>query len=195
MKRRTDEDISKSVETELAGVSDGELRDKMLTLVHNRLRSGLQPILNDATDESLRAKLNEVLHAEPGDASAKLNEMLPEVTDAEVKARLQALATSCDVPDDQLDVTYILAMEAGTTRHGKIEEVHLSAEVRGDEGNTVLINVSLDKAEMEQLRKEHKLKQGAAVSAKVHCGRRPLGYVLLHDAIEFIQSRILFKFF
>ncbi len=62
-----EEDISKAVETELAGVPDGELRDKLLTLVHNRLRSGLQPILKDVSDESLRAKLDEVLRAETCD--------------------------------------------------------------------------------------------------------------------------------
>jgi multidrug efflux pump subunit AcrA (membrane-fusion protein) len=94
-----------------------------------------------------------------------------------------------------LDVSYILAMEPGTTRHGKIEEVHDSAEVRGDEGNTVLVKVSLDKAEMEQLRTEQKLRQGAAVTAKVHCGKKPLGYVLLHDLLEFLQSRVWFRYF
>ena len=48
---------------------------------------------------------------------------------------------------------------------------------------------------MDQLRKQQKLRQGAAVTAKVYCGKRPLGYVLLHDVIEFIQSRVLFRFF
>ncbi len=96
--------------------------------------------------------------------------------------------------DEHLDVTYILALEPGTKRHGKIEEVHHSAEVRGDEGNTVLIYVALDKDEMQQLRDEQKLRQGAAVSAKVYCGRRALGYVLFHDLIEWVQ-RTLFKFF
>lgn len=96
---------------------------------------------------------------------------------------------------EDLDVSYILALQPGTTRHGKIEEVDRSAEVRGDEGNTVMIRVKLDDTEMEQLRKEQKLRQGAAVTAKVHCGTRPLGYVLLHDLIEFIQSRVLFRYF
>ncbi len=96
---------------------------------------------------------------------------------------------------EDLDVTYILALQPGTTRHGKIEEVARSAEVRGDEGNTVMIYVELDKTEMEQLRAEQKLRQGAAVSAKVYCGRRPLGYVLLHDLIEFVQAKIWFRYF
>lgn len=93
------------------------------------------------------------------------------------------------------EVTYILATEPSVTHVGKIQEIHHSAEVRGDEGNTVLIKVELDKDEMEQLRAESKLRPGATVTAKVYCGRRPLGYVLLHDVIDFVQSRILFRFF
>jgi len=192
----TDEDVGKAVEAELARVSDEELRDKIVSLLHNRLRSELQPILNGATDESLRAKLDEVLRAKTyDDALAKLGEVLPEVSDADLKARLQALADSSDVPDDRLNVTYILALEPSVTHKGKILEVHRSAEVRGDEGNTVLIKVELDEDEMNQLREQQKLRQGAAVTAKIHCGKRPLGYVLLHDVIEFIQSRVLFRFF
>jgi hypothetical protein len=96
--------------------------------------------------------------------------------------------------EEHLDVSYILALEPGATRHGKVEEIARSAEVRSEEGNTVLVYVELDKEEMEQLRKEQKLKQGAEVTAKVYCGRRPLGYVLLHDLFEFVESKILFKY-
>jgi len=94
-----------------------------------------------------------------------------------------------------LEVTYILAMEPNITHVGRIREIHRSAEVRGDEGNTVLVKVELDKNEMEQLRAENKLRPGASVTAKVYCGRKPLGYVLLHDLIEFVQAKILFRFF
>ena len=94
-----------------------------------------------------------------------------------------------------MEVTYILATEPSVTHKGKIKEIHRSAEVRGEEGNTVLIKVELDKAEMDQLREQQKLRPGATVTAKVNCGTRPLGYVMLHDLIEFIQSRVLFRFF
>jgi len=54
----------------------------------------------------------------------------------------------------------------------------------------VLIYVELDKTEMEQLRKEQKLKQGAEVTAKVYCGRRPLGYVAAarSDRVRSVQD-------
>jgi multidrug efflux pump subunit AcrA (membrane-fusion protein) len=95
---------------------------------------------------------------------------------------------------EDLEVTYTLAMEPNVTRHGKVVEVQQSAEVRGDEGNTVLIKVQLDKDEMEELRAAGMLKQGATVTAKVHAGRRPVGYVLLHDVIEFLQG-VWFRYF
>ena len=86
------------------------------------------------------------------------------------------------------EVSYILATEPGKTRYGTVKEIHRSAEVRGDEGSTVLIKVAINKEDLPQLR------PGSTVTAKVYCGRRPLGYVLLHDVIAFIQTRILFKF-
>ena len=90
---------------------------------------------------------------------------------------------------EEREVSYILATEPGKTRYGTVKEIHRSAEVRGDEGSTVLIKVAINKEDLPQLR------PGSTVTAKVYCGRRPLGYVLLHDVIAFIQTRILFKFF
>jgi hypothetical protein len=33
---------------------------------------------------------------------------------------------------------------------------------------------------------------GAGVVARIHCGRRSVGYVWLHDLIEAVRSRIAF---
>ena len=88
-----------------------------------------------------------------------------------------------------LEVQYILASEPGTTRTGRVREVHHSAEVRGDEGNTVLIKADINKDELPPLR------PGTSVSAKVCCGQRALGYVWFHDVLAFIQSRVLFRWF
>jgi hypothetical protein len=83
----------------------------------------------------------------------------------------------------------IFGDETSTTRYGTVSEVHGSAEVHGEEGSTVLIKVKIDKNEIPNP------KPGMTVTAKVDCGRRPLGYVLLYDVIAFIQAKILFKFF
>lgn len=86
-----------------------------------------------------------------------------------------------------LKVTYRLATDPGVDHEGTVREVHLSAEVHGDEGNTVLVRVAIDKNDLDYLR------PGADVMAKIHCGRRSLGYVWFHDVINFIHSRVLFK--
>ncbi len=96
------------------------------------------------------------------------------------------------IPENEpQNVNYILATEPGKTRVGEIKEVHRSAEIHGEEGNTVQIFVKIDKTEIDPTA----LRPGATVTAKVDCGRRALGYVLLHDVIAFIQSRILFRYF
>jgi len=92
-----------------------------------------------------------------------------------------------------LDVEYQLATNPGSRYHGRIEEVHLAAEVEGEEGNVVLIKVGVPDETVEQLRPY--LRPGAEVTAKVDCGRRSLGFVLFHDLVAFVQSRILFRFF
>jgi multidrug efflux pump subunit AcrA (membrane-fusion protein) len=88
---------------------------------------------------------------------------------------------------DDLHVTYILQNDPANRHEGSIRDVHLSAEVRGEEGNTIMVDVAIDKGDLKQLN------QGAGVTARVDCGRRALGFVWFHDLFEFFQSRVLFK--
>ncbi len=88
-----------------------------------------------------------------------------------------------------LDVDYIAETNPGVTLQGKVHEVHSSAEVRDDEGNTVLIDVSINKDDVPTRR------DGAGVTAQVHCGRAAIGYVWFHDLVSFVQSKILFRIF
>ncbi|HEX3870933.1 MAG TPA: HlyD family efflux transporter periplasmic adaptor subunit, partial [Pirellulales bacterium] len=90
---------------------------------------------------------------------------------------------------NNLDVRYRLATDPGTDRSGKVRDVHLLAEVDDEAENTVLVRVQIDKQDGDQFQ------PGAECRARVHCGRRSLGYVLLHEAVGFIQSRILFRLF
>jgi multidrug efflux pump subunit AcrA (membrane-fusion protein) len=92
---------------------------------------------------------------------------------------------------EPLQVEYILATDPGKEHAGTIKEIHYSAEVHGEEGNTVLIKVAIDR---KDLRDEH-VRPGATVSAKVYCGRRAVGFVWFHDLVAFFQSRVLFRFF
>lgn len=88
---------------------------------------------------------------------------------------------------DDLKVSYILATAPGDEHEGTVRKVYESAEVRGEEGNGVLLRVDIDEKELSELR------PGASVVAKVHCGEASLGYVWFGDVIHFIQSRILFR--
>jgi multidrug efflux pump subunit AcrA (membrane-fusion protein) len=88
-----------------------------------------------------------------------------------------------------LPVKYITATNPGVTHQGTVKEVHRTAEIRGEEGNTVLVRVAIDKKELPDLR------DGASVTAKIYCGRASLGYVWLHDLVSFVQSKVLFRIF
>ena len=87
-----------------------------------------------------------------------------------------------------LPVAFILATAPGVSYEGKVGRVALSTETDKATGSTVLVTVAFDRAAIppEQLR------PGATVTAKIHCGRRSLGYVWLHELWETIQSRVLF---
>jgi hypothetical protein len=83
-------------------------------------------------------------------------------------------------------VTYILATHPGQEHVGFVREISTLAEVRGADGNTVLLRVAIDKRELTDPQ------LGGAATAKVYCGRRSIGYVWFHDLFAFVQ-RMLFR--
>ena len=99
-----------------------------------------------------------------------------------------------------LRVEFIVATQPGTTHYGTVVEISDRAQVRTDSGsasamssniNTVLIRVALDNKDALPLA----LRPGAEVSARVDCGKRPLGYVLFYELIVYFQKNILFRWF
>lgn len=88
-----------------------------------------------------------------------------------------------------LEVDYILATDPGTRHRGSVREIHEQAEVRGDQGNTVLVRVEID----PKLHEKESLGAGASVTARIDCGTRPLGYVWFHDVLAFIRTQVLFR--
>ena len=88
-----------------------------------------------------------------------------------------------------LKVDYILATDPGTRHQGIVREIHEQAEVRGEDGNTVLVRVTIDPDRHEK----EELGAGASVTARIACGKQPLGYVWFHDVLSFIQTQILFR--
>ena len=88
-----------------------------------------------------------------------------------------------------LTVEFILATGAGRRLEGTVKQVDTVAEVRGEEGNTVLVTVAFDRQQIE----EAELRPGASVSAKVYCGSRPLGFVWFHELVDTVRSKVLFR--
>lgn len=90
-------------------------------------------------------------------------------------------------PNGDLRVTFILASQPDQKLTGRIVEIHKTAEVREEMGNTVLVRVAFDKKQVPNPN------MGASVSGKIYCGERSIGYVWFYDLIAFIQQKILFR--
>jgi biotin carboxyl carrier protein len=94
--------------------------------------------------------------------------------------------------DEKLAASFLLATEPGVSHPGKVQVVALAADTdkSADKstGTTVLVTLSFDRSQIPA----DELRPGATVVGKIHCGRRSLGYVWLHELWETIQSRLLF---
>jgi hypothetical protein len=86
---------------------------------------------------------------------------------------------------EDLLVTFTLAAYPDQQFHGRVIEIHEAADVRDDEGNTVLVRVAIDDPLPD-------VRPGATAQAKVLCGTRPLGYALFHEVLETVQRHAAF---
>jgi len=109
------------------------------------------------------------------------------------ESRMGHIAKAWTDSNGKLPVTFFLALNPKEKLTGQVKEIHRSAEVRGEEGNTVLVKVSFDQPRLREVIADPKI--GATATAKVHCGRRAIGYVYLHDLVDFVRSKILFRVF
>lgn len=85
-----------------------------------------------------------------------------------------------------LEVTFVLSSHPGQTFRGQLVEMEQAAEVRGDDGNTVLLRVAVDRSALPPLHDQ------TTVTAKVHCGQTSIGYAWFCDLIETVQTKVLF---
>jgi len=143
------------------------------------------PAPAEGEEATLEARVAELL---PARLQQEVEAVLAQIPDDQLSEKLWELTG--EEMEDRLRVAYILATDPATTHYGYIEEIHEMAEVRGEEGNTVLIKVALNK---EDLSPEH-IRPGASVTAKVECGRRAVGYVWFHDLIAFVR-KMWFRWF
>lgn len=87
---------------------------------------------------------------------------------------------------EPLEVTFTLASHPGQTFRGQVIEVEQTAQVRGEEGNTILVRVQVDKTQLPELHDQ------VTVTGKLYCGQQSLGFVWFCDLIETVQTKVLF---
>lgn len=102
------------------------------------------------------------------------------------EARLGHVGRAASRDNGELRATFLLASHPERSFTGRVVEIHRLAEVRGEDGNCVALRVAIDKRDLPELRSE------TSVTARVHCGRRSVGYVLFHELFETVQRRVLF---
>lgn len=95
-----------------------------------------------------------------------------------------------DDPDAALRAKFVMMVDPSKNYDATVVEEHDRAENRGTEETTVQMRATID--EPESL--PEGTRAGAGVSAKVYCGKRPLGYVCFNELVAFLQKTVLFWF-
>jgi multidrug efflux pump subunit AcrA (membrane-fusion protein) len=87
--------------------------------------------------------------------------------------------------EEKLPVTFLLASDPAATHHGHLDRLGVATDSSGGKSATEAI-VALDGPLPQGAR------AGTRVTARIHCGRRSIGYVWLHDLIDFVRTNLLF---
>ena len=103
-----------------------------------------------------------------------------------------------DVPDDVAGyvrladddgtprVDYIFQTEPGRVLTARLDQLADATDLDAEGNLTVRGTVNVPDGAIASPQR------GATVTAKIHCGRRPLGFVWFREVVEFIQRRVLF---
>ncbi len=95
-----------------------------------------------------------------------------------------------ELPDDEkLHVDYILSSDPSVTRHGHVDRIQPIADLHGEDGHAVKIQVAVDPHAEPVLTEP---RPGATVTATVNCGTATRGYVWFHEAYEWVQKNLWF---
>jgi multidrug efflux pump subunit AcrA (membrane-fusion protein) len=89
------------------------------------------------------------------------------------------------------DVSFVLQTDPSTTYKGTIREIKGGTDVR-EEKHVVDVKVDIEPAEREKIGNP---RPGTTLTGQVFCGRRSCGYVWFHEAWEWIQLHVFFKWF
>ena len=93
-------------------------------------------------------------------------------------------------PEAALSAKFVMMVDPAKHYGATVVEEHDRAENRGTEETTVQMRATIDDPESLP----EGTRAGAGVSAKVYCGKRPLGYVCFNELVAFLQKTVLFWF-
>jgi multidrug efflux pump subunit AcrA (membrane-fusion protein) len=88
--------------------------------------------------------------------------------------------------DHPLPVSFLLAMDPDHECTAQLSDVALNTDLLENDRPQVLVTATVDREALPRLR------PGASVLAKIHCGRRSLGFVWLHDLWDALRTRLFF---
>jgi len=100
--------------------------------------------------------------------------------------RVRHLAEASHESAGGLDVSFALATNPGQILWGKLVRMGSRTEIAENEGAVVLLAADIDRDEIGER------VPGAGVVARIHCGRRAIGYVWFHDLIDAVRTWVLF---
>ncbi len=105
--------------------------------------------------------------------------------------------SEANVEGKPLTVKFFLATNPDVQFTGTVDTIDNAAQARGEDGNTVKLDVRFADGELRRLREllGGDPKVGGEATVKVFCGTEPVGYVLLHDLIDFLQAKLIFPWF
>lgn len=159
-------------------------------------KEGMLTVKSEIDGQVVEWNLHEKLMTRPVTRGNLLMEVADPTGDWELElqmpeAKMGYVSAAWVESDGKLPVEFILATHPADKLMGWVEKIDPSAEVRGEDGNTVLVRVAFDQ---ETLRKTFaNPKIGAGVTAKIYCGRRSFAFKYLHDLIDFVRAKILFR--
>lgn len=90
-------------------------------------------------------------------------------------------------PNADLNVQYILLSDPSRTHTGKVIDIDETSQSHEQEGHVVRVRVRPDS--QDELKG---VRSGTTVKADVNCGKAPVGWVLFHEAWEFLESNVFF---
>jgi hypothetical protein len=93
---------------------------------------------------------------------------------------------SAETPEEPIQVTFQLATDRGVDYRGTVRRIAGRTETTDDDRAIVHVTAEVDEQALRDLR------PGATILAEIHCGKRSIAYVLLHEFVETVLSWIKF---